>query len=151
MKTKIVFVLLMIVISGCYRPHWYRANTTYAELRGDSDWCKTQTKIGASRSEMIEQYEICMKSKGYELKEKDQSSGGEPIRVEQKEGPPIVIDKRTKVYVGISGTNTPLTMVPQYNYFHKRDCKQLWNISTEEVTVEEAIARGKRMCPDCFR
>jgi hypothetical protein len=155
MKTKVVLLLLMIVISGCYRPNWHRANTTYAELKADSDWCKTQTKIGAPRSEMIEQYEVCMKGKGYELIGKDQYSGEPTIRVEQKEGPPIVIDKRSKVYVGIGGggvTYSPyLGGQPVYRYFHKKDCKQLWNISTEEVTVGEAIARGKSMCPYCFR
>ena len=151
MKTKMVLILLMVLIGGCYSPNWYRANTTYAELKADSEWCKNQTKLGAPRSEMIEQYEVCMRGKGYELKGKDQYSRGEPIRVEQKEGPPIEIDRGAKVYVGILGTNTPLSSFPQYNYFHKRDCKQIWNISIEEVTVAEAIARGKRVCPDCFR
>ncbi len=40
------------------------ANTTYAELKADSEWCKNQTKLGAPRSEIIEQYEVCMKGKG---------------------------------------------------------------------------------------
>ncbi len=151
MKTKILLVSLMIVISGCYRPNWHRANTTYVELKTDSEWCKSQTKIGATREEMIEQYEKCMKGKGYELKGKDPYSGEPTIRVEQKDGPSIVIDKRARVYVGISGFSSPSMSLPQYNYFHKKDCKQLSNISTEEVTVGEAIARGKSMCPDCFR
>jgi hypothetical protein len=65
---------------------------------------------------------------------------------------PIVIDKETKVYVGIYGSGSATGSVnPVYRYFHKKDCKHLWNISTEEVTVGEAIARGKSPCPDCFR
>jgi hypothetical protein len=85
-------------------------------------------------------------------KGKDPSTGSEPIKVEQKEGPPIAIDKGSKVYVGIyGGVIYSITSTPAYRYFHKKDCKHLWNISTEEVTVGEAIARGKTMCPDCFR
>ena len=142
----------IVVISGCYRPNWHRANTTYAQLKADSDWCKTQTQIGATREEIINQYEKCMRDKGYQLKDtSDQYSGGEPIRVEQKEGPPIAIDKRSKVYVGIyMGGGRSIETNPDYKYFHKKDCKHLWNVSTEEITVEEAIARGKSMCPDCF-
>jgi hypothetical protein len=155
---KIILVLLamvsLVVVSGCYRPNWYRANTTLAELKTDSEWCKSQTNIGSTRAEMIDQYEKCMKDKGYQPKGKGQYSGEPTIRVEKDTGP-IVIDKRSKVYVGIGGggvTYSPyLGGQPVYRYFHKKDCKQLWNISTEEVTVGEAIARGKSMCPYCFR
>ncbi len=149
MKTKMVLILLMVSIGGCYSPNWYRVNTTYAELKADSEWCKNQTKLGAPRSEMIEQYEICMKGKGYELKGKDQYSRGDPITVEQKEGPPIEIDKGAKVYVGYSHSVGQSS--PAYKYFHKKDCKHLWNVSTQEMTAGEAIAQGKSMCPDCFR
>jgi len=143
----------LVVISGCYRPSWHRANTTYAQLKFDSEWCKSQTNIGATRSEMIEQYEKCMRDKGYELKDKSNpSNGGEPIRVERKEGPPIVIDKNAKAYVALGSWNpTGLGNMPAYKYFHKKDCKHLWNVSTEEATAGEAIARGKSPCPDCFR
>jgi hypothetical protein len=66
------------MLSGCYRPSWHRANTTYAQLRSDSDWCKSQTTIGSTRSEAIEQYEKCMRNKGYQLKDKgDPYTGGE--------------------------------------------------------------------------
>jgi hypothetical protein len=154
MKTKIVLLLLMIVISGCYRPSWHRANTTYAELKADSDWCKTQTKIGAPRSEMIEQYEVCMEGKGYQL-----GGGQAPVgvksptdTVEQREGQSGV-DKNTKVYIFLTLTagNPGVSNGKAYRYFHKKDCKHLRNVSTEEITVGEAIARGKSMCPDCFR
>jgi hypothetical protein len=76
MKTKIVLILLMVVISGCYRPSWYRANTTYAVLKADSEWCKTQTNIGATRTEMIDQYEKCIRNKGSRLKDQVEVSGG---------------------------------------------------------------------------
>jgi hypothetical protein len=69
---KIVFVLLamvsLVAVSRCYRPNWYKANTTYAELKTDSEWCKSQTNIGSTREEMIDQYEKCMQGKGYQLK-----------------------------------------------------------------------------------
>ncbi len=81
----------------------------------------------------------------------DLSSGGESIRVEGDTGP-IVIDKRSKVYVGIFSSSFPLiTTTPEYKYFHKKDCKHLRNVSIEEMTVGEAIAGWKSMCPDCFR
>jgi hypothetical protein len=117
----------------------------------DSEWCKSQTNIGATRAEMIEQYDKCMKDKGYELKGKDQYGGEPTIRVEQKEGP-IVIDKRSKVYVGIFGSGSVTGSVnPAYRYFHKKDCKHLLSVYTKEMTVGEAMASGKSMCPDCFR
>lgn len=158
MKTKIVLVLI-IVISGCYRPNWYRANTTHAELQADSYWCKTQTKVGAPRSEMIEQYEVCMNGKGYQL-------GGGPAAVgvksptkpiEQRLGQTGVeengVDKNTKVYVVMqSGQPGGQGNMPAYRCFHKtKDCKHLWTVSTKDVTAGEAIADGKTMCPDCFR
>jgi hypothetical protein len=62
-----------------------------------------------------------------------------------------VIDKRAKVYVGIYSGSVSNTVNPAYRYFHKKDCKHLWGVSTEKMTVGEAIARGKSMCPDCFR
>jgi hypothetical protein len=152
---KIVLILLamvslLVVISGCYRPNWYRANTTLAELKTDSEWCKSQTNIGATKEEMIDQYEKCMKDKGYELKGKDRYSGEPTIRVEQKDGP-IVIDKRAKVYVGVTVTGGGMHLSPAYRYFHKKDCKHLWSVSTKEMTAGEAIANGRSMCPDCFR
>ncbi len=75
--------------------------------------------------------------------------GGEPIGAEGDTGP-IVIDKNTKVYVCISGGSV-ISQYPEYNYFQKKDCKNLSNVSIEEVTAGEAIARGKSMCPYCFR
>jgi hypothetical protein len=154
MKTKIVLALLMVVIGGCYRPHWYRANTTYATLKADSQWCKTQIHIGTARSEMIEQYERCMQDKGYRL----EGNQGE-VGVKESSAKTIEqrlsqagVDKNTKVYVvfqpmdfGRGGSSAT------YRYFHKKDCKHLWDVSTIEATVGEAIAEGKNMCPDCFR
>ena len=75
---KIVFVWLaimsLIVITGCnspYRPIWYRENATYAEVKKDSEWCKSRTKtVDLTRIEIIVQYERCMKDKGYQLKER---------------------------------------------------------------------------------
>ena len=152
MKKLMVLLAMvsLVVISGCYRPSWYRANTSYAELKTDSEWCKSQVNIGSTREETIDQYEKCMRDKGYQLKDKsDPYSGGKPIRVERDTGP-IVIDKNTKVYVGISGASA-IIQYPEYKYFHKKDCKHLLTVSAEKMTTGEAIARGKSMCPDCFR
>ena len=78
--------------------------------------------------------------------------GGEPTtRVEQKEGPAIAIDKRTKVYVSFHNFGSGILSAPAYRYFHKKDCRHALSVPTEEVTAGEAIARGKSMCPDCFR
>jgi hypothetical protein len=154
MKKLLIFLAMvsLVVISGCYRPSWYRADTTYAQLKSDSEWCKSQVNIGSTREETIDQYEKCMRDKGYQLKDKsDPSSGGEPIRAEGDTGP-IVIDKKTKVYVGIYGSGSATGSVnPAYRYFHKKNCKHLLSVYTKEVTVDEAIASGKTMCPDCFR
>jgi len=74
-KTVLVLsaMVSLLVISGCYRPSWHRENTTYAELKTDSEWCKGQTKIGATREEVIEQYEKCMMDKGYMPKPPNQT------------------------------------------------------------------------------
>jgi len=153
---KIALVLLavvsLVVISGCYRPNWHRANTTYAELRAESEWCKSQMNIGSPRAEMIDQYERCMEDKGYQLKGKEPYSGELTKSVKEYKEGPIVIDKRSKVYVGIySGSDVRGSVNPAYRYFHKADCKHLWSVSTKEMTAGEATARGKSMCPDCFR
>jgi len=147
MKTKIVLALLMVVIGGCYRPHWYRADTTYAALKSDSEWCKTQTNIGATRSEMIDQYEKCMKNKGYRIKDRAEASVEQPRNSKDKDW--VAFDTNTKVYIAL-GTMTSYQF-QQYRYFHKKDCKHLWNASIKEVTAGEAIAGGKSKCPDCFR
>jgi hypothetical protein len=150
-------VVSLVVISGCYRPSWHRANTTYAELEWDSEDCKRQINIGSTRPEKIDQYEKCMKERGYQLKGKD-SPG--TVTVKQKKAPTTIykdtntieIDKDTKVYVGIYGSGSVTgSMTPAYKYFHKKDCKHLWNFSVKEMTAGEAIASGKTICPDCFR
>jgi len=151
---KIGLVLLamagFLAVSGCYRPSWYRANTTYGQLKSDSEWCKSETNIGSTRSEMIEQYEKCMKDKGYQLKDKSNpsSSGESTIRVEHTG--PVEIDRNTKVYVAVSYSASG-SVSPAYKYFHKKDCKHLSGVSIKEVAAGEAIAEGKSMCPDCFR
>jgi len=148
MRTQIVLISLLVVIGGCYRPSWHRENTTYAVLKADSEWCKTQTNIGATRSERIEQYEKCMKNKGYRLKDQVEVSVEKQPK-DTKDNDRKAPDMNTKVYIA-SGTMTSY-QPQQYRYFHKKDCKHLWNVSIKEVTVGEAIAEGKSMCPDCFR
>jgi len=153
MKNVLMLMLATVsfaVMTGCYRPIWYRTNTTYVQLKWDSEWCKSRTNIGSTRQETIDQYERCMRDKGYELKDKADSSGGEPtIRVEQKEGLPIVIDKNARVYVVGRTSRDP--QYPYYRYFHRKDCKYLRNESPREMTAGEAITEGMIPCPDCFR
>lgn len=75
-----------------------------------------------------------------------------PTKPQEKRAGEIRVDKNAKVYVGIhSGGGTLIEMNPAYKYFHKEDCKHLWDVSKEEMTAAEATARGKSRCPDCFR
>ena len=62
---------------------------------------------------MIDQYERCMRNKGYELKDKTDSSSGEPtIRPEKKEDPPMAIDKNAQVYVvGRTSRDPPVSLI----------------------------------------
>jgi hypothetical protein len=87
---KTVVLVAMVILSGCYSPKWYRANTTYAELKEDSNWCKSRTNIGSTREAMIAQYERCMKDKGYRLKGKDPYSDKPTVKSEQDTRPIII-------------------------------------------------------------
>ncbi len=154
MRAQMVLVSVMVVISGCYRPSWYRENTTYAVLKADSEWCKIQTNLGATRAEMIEQYEKCMRNKGYQLKDQVEVRVEQPSAKSGEDKDQILFDEHTKVYVAFSnpsGVGAGGTSSPTYKYFHKKDCKHLWNISIKELTANQAMDEGKSMCPDCFR
>jgi hypothetical protein len=66
---KIGMILLaMVILIGCYRPSWYKPETTYEQMRRDSENCKGKLIMGSTREEKILQYEKCMKEKGYVLK-----------------------------------------------------------------------------------
>ncbi len=152
MRAQIVLVLVMVVMSGCYRPSWHRENTTYAVLKADSEWCKTQINIGATRSEMIEQYEKCMRNKGYQLKDQAEARVEQPPAKSTEEKDRILFDQHTKVYVSFAPpSSASFSGFPAYRYFHKKDCKHLSDISIKEVTVAQATSEGKSKCPDCFR
>ena len=65
---KPVILLAVMIVSGCYSPSWYRSDTTYEQMRQDSENCKGKLIIGSTREEKILAYERCMKEKGYVLK-----------------------------------------------------------------------------------
>jgi len=73
MKRLLVLAMVMGLLSGCYKPTWHRENTTYSQLKSDSDSCKMGVNIGSSRDETIKQYEQCMQGKGYMLKSTNQT------------------------------------------------------------------------------
>ncbi len=65
---KVMILLAMVILSGCYRPSWYRSDTTYEQMRQDSENCKGKLMLGSTtREEKILQYENCMKERGYYL------------------------------------------------------------------------------------
>jgi hypothetical protein len=65
---KVMILLAVVILSGCYRPSWYRPDTTYEQMRQDSENCKGRLIIGSTREQKILAYEQCMKEKGYYLK-----------------------------------------------------------------------------------
>ena len=83
---KIVMILLTVVIlSGCYNPSWHRSDTTYEQMRQDSENCKGKLTIGhPTREEKILQYEKCMKERGYVLKGEVKQKGPATPEIEQK-------------------------------------------------------------------
>jgi hypothetical protein len=150
---KIILVLVamvsLVVISGCYRPNWYRANTTYAELNADSEWCKSQTNIGSARAKMIDQYEECMKDKGYQLKVRDPYSG-EPKSTSNQ--------PRRGTDTGWEGSRHDEEKFLSTNnlstrYYHRSDCKVFLNEVREnartKLSREQAETRGLEPCPIC--
>jgi hypothetical protein len=152
---RIILVLLamvsLVVISGCYRPNWYRANTTYAELKADSEWCKSQTNIGSARAKMIDQYERCMQNKGYGLKGKDPYSGepkstsNQPRRGTDTGYTGWEGDRQEEYYMAF---NSPWGDTTQY---HRIGCP--YGPTTSQVGVklskEQVKAKGLKPCPIC--
>ena len=85
----VALAIVSFLTSGCYRSNWYRANTTYAELRAESEWCKSQTNIGSTKAEMKDQYEKCMKNKRYNLKAREKKEVNKETKKDSESpGPP---------------------------------------------------------------
>jgi hypothetical protein len=63
-------IVTFMFLSGCYHPSWYRPETSYEQLRDDSNDCRNKLIIGSSRGEQISAYEKCMNERGYTKKEK---------------------------------------------------------------------------------
>jgi len=74
---KAMILLTIAILSGCYSPSWYRSDTTYEQMKQDSENCKGKLIMGSTREEKIRDYEKCMKERGYVLK-------GEVKEVKQK-------------------------------------------------------------------
>jgi hypothetical protein len=72
MKTILVLLAVVIgfLVSGCYHPAWHRPDTTYEQLKDDSNACRNKLIIGSSRGEQILTYERCMNEKGYIRRQK---------------------------------------------------------------------------------
>ncbi len=83
---KVMILLAMVILSGCYRPSWHRSDTTYEQMRQDSENCKGKLIIGSTREEKILQYEKCMKEKGYVLKGEAKQEVPATPGIEKKEG-----------------------------------------------------------------
>jgi len=124
MKETVAVIAILLSLSGCYRPSWQRENTTYSELRQDSDACKSQLIIGSTREEKIAVYEDCMVKKGYILT----GSGGTQLQGKEQQKAFI----HTWVYSAISTTKR----------YHTKDCKAISNESVKQVTVREAANDG---------
>ncbi len=56
--------MVMTILNGCYRPHWYKRDMTPTQFRNDSYDCK-MSLFPMSRSERIIEFEKCMTKKGY--------------------------------------------------------------------------------------
>jgi len=149
---KIVMILLAVVIlSGCYNPSWHRSDTTYEQMRQDSENCKGKLIIGSAREQKILDYEKCMKEKGYVLK-------GEAKR--EVPTAPEIEKKRAESW---DKGNLSDQVWAYYNTYHnERNCTNitsggsmgsaagpLW--TPAPMTREEAIRQGKVPCGLCVR
>ena len=107
MKWTMAVIAILLSLSGCYRPSWHRENTTYLELRQDSDTCKSQLVIGTAREEKIAAYEDFMVKKGYILT----GSGGTQLQGKEQQ----------KVFIS-TWVNSA---IPATKRYHTKDCKAI--------------------------
>jgi hypothetical protein len=128
MKKLILLPFVLLFAFGCYRPNWYRPNTTYAQLNEDSNFCWTSLKLGASREEKISEYEKCMKEKGYQLRKEKTYTRNEPVQSS---------DEKVLVRTG-------------WDHYHRPTCTTLRSAPPGySVTKGYAEKQGYKPCPVC--
>ncbi len=151
---KVVILLAVVIVSGCYSPSWYRTDTTYEQMRQDSENCKGKLIIGSTREEKIVQYEKCMKEKGYVLK-------GEVKEVKQE----VPVDpeiERKRAESRDKGDLSDQVWIWYGTYHNDRNCKNITSGGTggstagphwipTMMTRGEAIRQGKVPCQWCVK
>jgi len=140
---KVMILLAMLILSGCYSPSWYRSDTTYEQMRQDSENCKGKLIIGSTREEKILHYEKCMKEKGYALK-------GEV----KKEIPATPEIERKRAESWDKGDLSDQVWVSYSTYHRDRNCTGItggagWTPAM--MTRGEAIRQGKVPCQFCVK
>ena len=148
---KVMILLAMVILSGCYRPSWYRSDTTYEQMRQDSENCKGKLIMGSTREEKILGYEKSMKEKGYVLKG------------EVKEGVPGDAEtERTRAERWDKGNLSDQVWVYFSTYHNDRNCKNIAGAGSgggstggyatpTMMTRGEAIRQGKVPCQWCVK
>jgi hypothetical protein len=148
---KVVILLAVVILSGCYSPSWYRSDTTYEQMRQDSENCKGKLIIGSTREQKILDYEKCMKEKGYVLK-------GEVKEVKQEvPAAPEIEKKRAESWD--KGNLSDQVWVWYITYHNDKDCLNITGGGTGSVSMRtpimmtrgEAIRQGKVPCGLCVR
>ena len=136
MKKLILLPFALLIVFGCYRPHWYRPDTTYAQLNEDSNFCWNSLKLGASKEEKISEYEKCMKEKGYQL------PGRKPEQA-TRATPALTSGDEEWVWI----------YVPyDFRYYHHRPCPTMsTTITGRTMKVQDAIKQGYKPCPYCIK
>jgi len=150
---KVMILLAVVILSGCYNPSWYRADTTYEQMRQDSENCKGKLIIGSTREQKILDYEKCMKEKGYVLK-------GEAKEVKQEAPVPPEIEKK-RAESWDKGNLSDQVWVYYSTYHNDRNCLNIigggsgggtgtmW--TSIMMTRGEAIRQGKVPCGLCVK
>jgi hypothetical protein len=141
---KVMILLAVMILSGCYRPSWYRSDTTYEQMRQDSLNCKGRLIVGSTREEKIRDYEKCMKEKGYVLKGEIKREVPADAEIEKKRAESW--DK---------GDLSDQVWVSYGTYHNDRDCIRMTVGAGGWVPVMmtrgEAIRQGKAPCQSCVK
>jgi hypothetical protein len=145
---KVMILLAMVILGGCYNPSWYRSDTTYEQMRQDSEICKGKLIIGSTREEKILHYENCMKEKGYVLK--GEAKQEVPV-------PPETEKKRAESWD--KGNLSDQVWVSYNTYHNDRNCtllpgggpSGLGGYPSVMMTRGEAIRQGKVPCQWCVK
>jgi hypothetical protein len=145
---KVMILLAVVILGGCYNPSWYRSDTTYEQMRQDSEICKGKLIIGSAREQKILDYEKCMKERGYALK-------GE-VKQEMTASPEIE-EKRAQSWD--KGNLSDQVWIWYSTYHNDKDCLNIIGGGTGHVSMRtpimvtrgEAIRQGKVPCGLCVK